>query len=127
MERAMAKVRVVAASLVAVLAISTAMAANDAALLKLAQGIFQTLPKDMATPDLPLTRERVHLGRLLFFDPRMTVDGNVSCATCHQPTLYGTDALPKSIGVRQRVHPRNAPTVLNTALSFVNHWRGDRE
>src|SRR5262249_40968325 len=74
----------------------------------------------------PTTEERVHLGRLLFFDPRLTIDANVSCATCHQPALYGSDALPKSIGVRQRVLDRNAPTVLNTALNFVNNWRGDR-
>ena len=69
----------------------------------------------------------MYLGRLIFFDPRLSVDGNVSCASCHQPALYGADALRKSIGVRQRVQARNAPTVLNTALDFVNNWRGDRE
>jgi len=100
---------------------------DDVTLLKQAQEQFKQLPKDMATPDFPVTQERVHLGRLLFFDPRLSVDANVSCATCHQPSLYGTDALPKSIGVRQRIQARNAPTVLNTALHFVNHWRGERE
>jgi len=63
---------------------------------------------------------------MLFFDPRFTIDANMSCATCHQPALYGTDGLPRSIGVRQRPHPRNAPTILNSALS-ITHWRGDRE
>jgi cytochrome c peroxidase len=100
---------------------------DDVTLLNQAQVLFTQLPKDMATPDFPVTQERAHLGRLLFFDPRLSVDANVSCATCHQPSLYGTDALPKSIGVRQRIQPRNAPTILNTALHFVNHWRGDRE
>jgi len=64
---------------------------------------------------------------MLFFDPRWTLEGNVSCATCHQPALYGTDALPKSIGVQHRTHPRNAPTVLNAGLNFVQHWWGDRK
>jgi cytochrome c peroxidase len=100
---------------------------DDVTPLKQAQEQFKQLPKDMATLDFPVTQERVHLGRLLFFDPRLSVDANVSCATCHQPSLYGTDALPKSIGVRQRIQARNAPTILNTALHFVNHWRGDRE
>jgi cytochrome c peroxidase len=63
---------------------------------------------------------------MLFFDPRFTIDANMSCATCHQPGLYGTDGLPRSIGVRQRPHPRNAPTILNSALG-ITHWRGDRE
>jgi cytochrome c peroxidase len=50
----------------------------------------------------------------------------MSCSTCHQPGLYGTDGLATSIGVQQRPHPRNAPTILNSALSII-HWRGDRE
>jgi len=48
-----------------------AAAAEDAALLKQAQGIFQPLPKHMATAEFPITRERVELGRSLFFDPRL--------------------------------------------------------
>jgi cytochrome c peroxidase len=64
---------------------------------------------------------------VLFFDPRLTIEGNVSCATCHQPALYGTDGLPKSIGVLHRQHVRNAPSVLNAALNVAEHWRGDRQ
>src|SRR5215470_14257997 len=48
-----------------------AAAAEDAALLKQAQWIFQPLPKHMATAEFPITRERVELGRSLFFDPRL--------------------------------------------------------
>src|SRR5262249_37308376 len=67
------------------------------------------------------------LGRLLFFDPRLTVDADLSCSSCHQAARYGTDGLPKSIGVRQRPHPRHAPTILNAGLNFIIHWRGDRD
>jgi cytochrome c peroxidase len=95
-------------------------------LLKRAQAIFKPLPKDMATPEFPVTPERVELGRALFFDPRISIDGTVSCARCHQPSLYGTDGLPKAIGVKDRANPRNSPTVLNAALHFNAHWRGDR-
>jgi cytochrome c peroxidase len=102
-------------------------AEDDAALLKQAQALFKPLPQTMGTSEFPTTTARVALGRILFFDPRWTLEGNVSCATCHQPTLYGTDALAKSIGVQHRTHPRNAPTVLNAGLNFVQHWWGDRK
>jgi cytochrome c peroxidase len=87
--------------------------------LKQAQGLFQPLPRDMATPAAPITPQRVDLGRLLFFDPRLTVDADVSCSSCHQPARHGTDGLLRSIGVRQRPHPRNAPTILNAGLNFI--------
>ena len=107
--------------------LATTAAADDRALLKQAQGIFQPLPNDLATPEHPVTRERVELGRMLFFDPRLTIDGNISCSSCHQPALYGTDVRPRAIGVKQRPHPRNAPTVLNSGVLSIIHWRGDRE
>lgn len=103
-----------------------AATADDATLLKQAQEVFKPLPSDMGTAEYPITPERVMLGRLLFFDPRISLDGTVSCSKCHQPSLYGTDALAKPIGVKDRENPRNAPTVLNAALQFAAHWRGDR-
>jgi cytochrome c peroxidase len=81
----------------------------------------------MGTQEFPVTPERVELGRALFFDPRPSLDGTVSCSRCHLPALYGTDGLSKAIGVKNRDNPRNAPTVLNAALGFVAHWRGDRK
>src|SRR5262245_26391006 len=105
----------------------TPWAEDDVALLKQVQSLFKPLPQTLAAPDLPTTPARIALGRMLFFDPRWTVEGNVSCATCHQPALYGTDALPTSIGVQHLKHPRNAPTVLNAGLNFIQHWWGDRK
>jgi len=97
----------------------------DADLLNDARSNFQPLPEDMATPEFPITPSRVELGRKLFFDPRISVDGTVSCARCHQPALYGRDALPKARGAHDTL--RKAPTILNAALQFKAHWRGDRE
>jgi len=91
-----------------------------------ATAIFRPLPRDLGMPETPLTPERVYLGRLLFFEPRISADGTVSCARCHQPALYGTDGLPRSVGALHRTHPRHAQTVLNASLQFVQHWRGDR-
>jgi cytochrome c peroxidase len=95
-------------------------------LMAKARLLFNPLPQDLATKEFPIAPARVALGRKLFFDPRLSLDGTVSCATCHRPALYGTDALAKSIGVEHRLNGRNAPTVLNAALQFKAHWIGDR-
>ena len=106
---------------------STTRAAEDETLLKDARSIFAQLPKSMAAAERPMTAALVELGRALYFDPRMSVDGTTSCARCHQPAFYGTDALAKSHGNHDRLNGRNAPTVLNTALQVKQHWSGNRE
>ena len=104
------------------------VSADDAerAMLEQARQFFKPLPPDASTPERPVTPQRVALGKALFFEPRVSIDGTVSCAKCHQPTLHGTDALPTSIGNQGKVLPRNAPTVFNTALQFVQHYGGNR-
>lgn len=123
----MIKSFVVAASwaVILVAGASAAEADDDTALLKDAQAAFQPLPKDFATAACSVTPERVELGRKLFFDPRVSVDGTVSCSRCHLAGLQGTDGLTKSHGAHDKVLPRNAPTVFNTAAQFKQHWRGD--
>jgi len=79
--------------------------------------------ESQAFPDDP----KVRLGRALFFEPRVSADGNVSCGTCHLAARGGADGLPKSKGVFGRDNPRNAPSVYNAGLQFTQHWRGDRE
>jgi cytochrome c peroxidase len=109
------------------LLLTAASHAPDTGLRAQAAAIFKPLPKTMTTPDNPITPEKVALGRKLFFEPRVSEDGTVSCARCHPPSLYGTDGLEKPIGAEHRVNPRNAPTVLNAALQISAHWRGDRK
>ena len=110
-----------------VVAVTVLAEDSDNDLLMQAQALFKPLPKDMGTPENPVREDRVVLGRQLFFDPRLSLDGTVSCARCHLPALYGTDALKLPRGAEDRLNPRNAPTVLNAALQFVQHWRGDRK
>lgn len=122
--------RIVLAFVLAALTASSVRAQDhdqDRVLLQQARALFKNLPTDFGDPEHPITPERVTLGKALFFDPRWSVDRNVSCATCHNPALYGTDALSKSIGVKGRQHPRNAPTVLNVAGDISANWRGERK
>lgn len=74
--------------------------------------------------DNALTPERVALGRKLYFDKRLSADGTVSCATCHDVTRGFTDQLPTSVGIGKQVGKRNAPTVLNTVLLQTMFWDG---
>lgn len=83
----------------------------------------------IATPVAPLdgiTAKRIDLGRRLFFETRVSMDGNISCAFCHLPEKQASDGLPKAIGVFGKENPRNAPSIFNAALNFKQHWRGDR-
>ncbi|MFN0317126.1 MAG: cytochrome-c peroxidase [Burkholderiales bacterium] len=109
-------------------ALISALSADDGekALLERAQAQFKPLPADAATAQYPLTPARVELGRKLFYETRVSTDGKQSCAECHQPQFYGTDALPRSIGNSGKLIPRNVPTVFNTALQFAQHYGGNR-
>lgn len=73
------------------------------------------------------TPERVELGKKLFFDTRLSGDGNMSCASCHSP-LYGwSDGLPTARGAKSMVLGRASPTVVNTAYNSVQMWDGRKK
>lgn len=74
--------------------------------------------------DNPYTAEKAELGRLLFFDKRLSSDGTVSCASCHSVPFGFADPDPVSSGVRGRKGTRNAPTVINTAYLKKLFWDG---
>src|SRR5205807_6609861 len=74
--------------------------------------------------DNPQTAEKIALGQKLFFDGRLSVDGTVACATCHDPQHAFTDGRPTSIGVQGRSGQRNAPTVLNALYNKTQFWDG---
>src|SRR5262249_42129818 len=72
----------------------------------------------------PLTKGKYELGRQLFFDPRVSLDGSVSCATCHNPAKGWTDGMPVSIGIYGQAGSRSAPTVINTVYGRTMFWDG---
>jgi cytochrome c peroxidase len=75
-------------------------------------------------PDNPQTPEKISLGQRLFFDRRLSVDGTVSCSTCHDPARAFTDRKPASVGIQDRVGQRNAPTILNALYNKTQFWDG---
>ncbi len=66
----------------------------------------------------------VELGKKLFFDPRLSRSGFISCNSCHNLGMGGSDNLPTSIGHNWQEGPINSPTVLNSSLNFVQFWDG---
>jgi cytochrome c peroxidase len=72
----------------------------------------------------PLTKGKYELGRQLYFDPRVSLDGTVSCATCHNPAKAWTDSMPVSLGIKGQAGSRSAPSVLNTAYGKTMFWDG---
>jgi len=66
----------------------------------------------------------VELGKKLYFDPRLSKSGFISCNSCHNLSMGGTDNLPTSIGDHWQQGPINAPTVLNSSLNVAQFWDG---
>lgn len=72
----------------------------------------------------PMSDAKVELGRMLFFDPRLSGNGTISCATCHNPALGWTDGLAKGVGINGAKLGRSSPTVLNAAYFETQFWDG---
>jgi cytochrome c peroxidase len=77
-----------------------------------------------APADNAVTYARVELGKRLFFDPRLSGSGWISCATCHNPALGWSDGLPTAIGHGMKVLGRHTPTILNSAYNKRQMWDG---
>ena len=82
------------------------------------------LPPLPPTPDNPMTAEKVELGKLLYFDNRVSKDGTVSCATCHDPKMAWAQHTPTSEGISHQKGGRNSPTVINAAYATSQFWDG---
>src|SRR5712672_2226510 len=87
-------------------------------------GVPVEMTREKIPADNPQTSEKISLGQRLFFDRRLSVDGTVSCSTCHDPQLAFTDRKPTSIGIRGRVGQRNSPTILNAFYNKTQFWDG---
>ncbi|MBL4834933.1 MAG: cytochrome-c peroxidase [Pseudomonas sp.] len=68
--------------------------------------------------------EKVELGKKLFFDPRLSRSGFISCNSCHNLSMGGSDNLPSSIGHNWQEGPINSPTVLNSSMNVAQFWDG---
>jgi cytochrome c peroxidase len=82
---------------------------------------FRSVPVPESNPQTP---EKIELGKKLFFDRRLSGDGTMSCATCHNPELAFTDGLDISLSYPTTRNWRNAPTLINVAFSKYLFWDG---
>jgi cytochrome c peroxidase len=83
------------------------------------------LPKTPPSPkDNQPTPERIELGKKLFFDPRLSAEGNLSCASCHSPLFGWSDGLSTAKGFKGKHLGRASPTVVNTGYNSIQMWDG---
>jgi cytochrome c peroxidase len=85
---------------------------------------FSPLRGQLETPDNPITTAKVELGRMLFFETRLSKNHDLSCNSCHALDHYGVDNQSTSSGHRKQRGARNAPTVYNAAGFFAQFWDG---
>jgi cytochrome c peroxidase len=86
--------------------------------------VFAALPATIERPDNVLTADKVALGRMLWFDARLSKGQDVSCNSCHDVTKAGADDAAVSTGTKKQKGTRNTPTILNAAGGFAQGWDG---
>lgn len=88
-----------------------------------------SLPPGFPAPDVPadnpMTLEKIELGRMLFFDTRLSADGTQSCASCHDPARAFTDGRARPVGITGEVGRHNAMTLVNVAYESSLTWAAD--
>lgn len=103
----------------------TASSSAQESMLEKARKRFKAIPvAPPALKDNPITPAKVELGKLLFFDPRLSASWTISCNSCHNLGLGGVDQLETSIGHGWQKGGRNSPTVLNAVFNVAQFWDG---
>lgn len=82
------------------------------------------LPAPPVPSDNPMSDAKVELGRMLYYDPRISGNGTISCASCHNPALGWADGLATGIGINGAKLGRSSPSVLNAAYYDLQFWDG---
>lgn len=82
------------------------------------------LPKVEFPKDNPYSEAKAKLGKMLFFDPRLSSSGQIACASCHNPELAWTDNLTRAFGHNRQNSKRNSMTILNVAFAQPLFWDG---
>jgi cytochrome c peroxidase len=105
------------------LIVSVAVTADD--LRSRVGDYFEPIPTTAPEiPGNPASPDKVDLGRMLYFEPRLSKSGIISCNTCHAIGTGGADNVPTSVGHGWQRGPRNAPTVLNAVFNTAQFWDG---
>ncbi len=85
---------------------------------------YEPLPEGIYPQTNPWSKEKEELGKLLYFDPRLSGDNTISCATCHHPDKGWSDGLPRAIGFGGKELGRHSPTLINSGYFEVQFWDG---
>ncbi len=113
------------AALLAVIALVAAAAYWQLSADEYQWKVSADMPLPVVPDDNPMSDVKVELGRLLFYDTRLSVNGTTSCASCHIQALAFTDARAKSVGATGAFHPRSSMSLVNVAyasrLTWANH------
>lgn len=110
---------------VAAVLIGVTAATAQKSLQQEAASLFEPIPKEPPKmKDNPLTPEKMELGRMLYFEPRLSASQIISCQTCHNVGLAGADLQETSIGHGWQRGPRNAPTTYNSVFNVAQFWDG---
>lgn len=86
--------------------------------------MFKPLPEEAPSKTNELTEAKIHLGRMLYYETRISKNGKMSCNTCHVLDKYGQDNLPFSPGHEGKLGGRSSPPVYNAALHISQFWDG---
>ncbi len=97
---------------------------DRAALSAQARAVFGTLPFEAFSSENPVTEPKIVLGRMLFYDKRLSKNHDIACNSCHLLNKFGVDGDPTSTGHRGQLGGRNSPTVYNAAFHIAQFWDG---
>jgi cytochrome c peroxidase len=112
--------------LIVMLMPALAVAGDD--LMETARKRFKPIPKTVHDiQGKTFTSEKIALGKMLYFEPRLSSSALISCNTCHNVGMGGADFQETSVGHRWQKGPRNAPTVLNSIFNIAQFWDGRAE
>ncbi|KKA45672.1 cytochrome C biogenesis protein CcsA [Salinivibrio sp. ML198] len=104
--------------------IKTVIVATGLIASQVASALPRNEPVSPITPPEEIHIGKAELGKKLFFDPRLSKSGFISCNSCHNLSMGGSDNLKTSIGHNWQQGPINSPTVLNSSLSIAQFWDG---
>jgi len=106
-------------------AVEEAPAGPDRAAIRArAIAVFGELPEEATSESNPVTDAKITLGRMLYFDTRLSKNHDISCNSCHNLAAFGVDGKPTSPGHKGQLGSRNSPTVYNAALHIAQFWDG---
>lgn len=89
--------------------------------------VYEPVPAMQYPSDNAWSKDKEELGKMLYFDPRLSGSNWISCATCHNPGLGWSDGLPRTIGEGQKELGRHSPTIINSGYFEIQMWDGRKK